>query len=192
MRPQRKQRYYIPEKIIPNEENQQLVASREHLATFANVDFQRIRFWCLSAAFASTIPRRLGPYASREELAHDKTTSRKINQAYMLIWGYFSKDGEYPPPPEWENWPVICNDPLLVKISATVIWPRQLGRLIDIVTRRENDLLGLEEVAKSDGIGSWYNTHNIRIDYELSNLYRIKDFADSGPAGPSGLSLPPS
>jgi len=151
---------------------------REVLATFANVDFQRTRFWCLCASVAIQYPRRL-PDATPQELTYDKRVSRRVCGSYRTLWRLYDRETEVPPPPEWSDWPVHFIDPLMNRIGATVIWPRQIDFLIDTVVRRMHKLTEFDDLVKVDGLRRWYNIHDTLLEWELDALYRLKTYAQT-------------
>jgi hypothetical protein len=149
------------------------------LATFTNVDFQRTRFWCLAGAIATNFPRRIGD-ATPQELVRDKRLSRKVCHNYRTLWDLFHRESEVPPPPEWNNWPVIVNDPIMLRVGATVIWDRQVDYLLDVVLMRMERLTEFEELAIADGMRTWYAKHAMLLDWEMEALHRIKNFINTG------------
>ena len=168
----------LPENIIPNRDNQKIAATREVMATFANVDFHRTRFWCLCASVAVEYPRRLGQYATRQELSYDKRVSRKICYIYQSVWGMFHKETEAPPPPEWTDWPVVVIDPMMNRIGATVIWERQIDYLINVVNTRIRSLSDFEEMTYIDGVKRWQSKHEYILRHELDSLHRVKKYTN--------------
>ena len=170
----RRERHKLPDVIVPNEEAQRVARDRAVLATFTNVDFQRARFWCLTASVAVNFPRRLGADSSRQELSADKRTSRKVCSAYREVWRLIHLEQSVPPPPEWSNWPVTVIDPMANRIGATVMWESQVSRLLEVVNRRMHSLTELEEIARYDGMDSWYNKHGEVLDWEMNALLRVQ------------------
>lgn len=148
---------------------------REVLATFTNVDFQRIRFWCLCSSVTIGYPRRL-PDARPRELSFDKRVSRKVCGAYRQLWVLYSKDSEIPEPPEWQDWPIHHIDPFTNRIGATVIWDRQVEYLINVIIGRMTLLTDYEELARYDGLRHWYGKHALLLEWELDQMYRIQAF----------------
>jgi len=145
-------------------------------AAFANVDFQRTRFWCLAAAIAIDVPRRLGPDADYRELAIDKRISRKVCHNYEVLWELFHKEVQAPPAPVWTDRSLLHQDPVMVRIGSTVIWPRQIDYLIDVVLRRMTKLTEYEHLARIDRMSKWYNKQGMFLEWELEALHRIKNF----------------
>lgn len=169
-----RQRHELPKTIVPDEEAQRLAHDRDMISTFTNVDFQRVRFWCLSASVAVEFPRRLGADASMKELSLDKKTSRKVCASYRELWRLMHLSQDFPEPPDWNNWPIVVIDPLMTRIGATVRWEQQVNYLIGVVERRMTLLTELEGIAVYDGMKRWYNRHDEMLDWELDALYRVQ------------------
>ena len=165
----------LPDQILPDEDAQRIAADRVHLATFANVDFQRARFWCLAASVAIYVPRRLGPDASPRELSYDKKISRKFCNAYRETWRLMHQQDFAPPPPDWSDWPLMVIDPQMRQIGATVIWERQVNYLIDVILRRMTRLADLEYIAARDGLSAWIYKHDSLLEWELRAMYRVRE-----------------
>lgn len=165
----------LPERILENPEEQTRYALREQMATFANVDFQRTRFWCLASSVAIYVPRRLGPDASPRELSYDKKISRKMCHQYRVLWGLFYKDTEAPPPPSWSDWPLNFIDAQMRQIGTTVIWERQVEYLIRVVNSRIAQLDDLdEELLTAEGLRKWKGKHHTLLEWELAAMDRMQ------------------
>lgn len=164
--------------IIKNDQSIEVAARREALATFSNVDFQRARFWCLCASVSVGYPRRL-PDATPSELIFDKRVSRKVCAMYRQIWGMHEQESEVPAPPEWQDWPIHYIDPMMNRIGSTVVWPRQIDYLIDVVIHRITLLEQYKELAILDGMRRWYGKYEILLEWEVRQLERISDYQET-------------
>lgn len=166
----------MPRPILPNRNNQQLAADRDLFATFANVDFQRIRFWCLTAAIAIDIPRRLGPDAERVELTVDKKISRRVCNLYRELWRLFYLDLDAPEPPNWNDMSIMMRDPVMERVGSTVNWKTQVPYLIVVVERRMHALVEHDELATLDRMRRWYNKRSDFLNLELNRLYKVAKY----------------
>lgn len=165
-----------PDQYVRAEEMIRRERDRALLATFDNVDFQRARFWALTAAFAVNFPRRLGQDASPRELVFDTRISRKICAGYLGIWKMIHQETDAPPPPDWREMSIMVMDPIMTQIGATVIWERQIEVLILNVNARMKRLTEFEELARMDGMKKWYHRRDTFLEWELDALERTKSF----------------
>lgn len=166
-------------KIIPNQSAQLLAEDHDMFATFSNVDFQRTRFWCLTAIIAISQPRRIGYDATGEELILDKSISRKMGHGYLTLWDLFHKNMQVPPAPEWTDNNILNRDPIMMRIGATVMWPQQVLYLMGVVERRMEKLSGYQQLAEVDQMKRWYNKQRMLLDWELGHLRRMNKFIES-------------
>lgn len=167
--------------IVRSELSIEIAKDRERLATFANVDFQRARFWCLCASISINYPRRLGA-VENSELIFDKRVSRKIHSAYREVWKIHHRNDKVPEPPVWgkkNEYAVLYTDPLMNRIGATVMWERQVATLLEIVHRRQELMAEYRELANLDGLTRWYNKHLNALNWEADALQRIIKFQEA-------------
>lgn len=96
--------------------------------------------------------------------------------SYKVLWSLYHKETDAPPEPEWSDWPIVHIDPLMNRIGSSVVWPRQIDYLIDVVIKRMHLLTEFDELAIEDGLRSWYNKHDMLLDWELEQLHRVRKF----------------
>jgi hypothetical protein len=127
---------------------------------------------------ALDIPRRLGDDATPHELTLDKKFSRKVITVYSELWAMHHRQMGAPPRPEWSDRNIILGDPLMARVAATVIWNQQVDYLIGVVHRREAMFVELEDMARIDKMGKWYNRYTAMLDWELDALYKVRESMD--------------